>query len=393
MGRIRLLPTIMVKILLICMYRLFCIACKLDERMVTFASYRSEELNDNLAFVSAEMTRQAPELRQVYLFKKMDRSFMGKLIYIFHMIRACYHLATSRYFIIDDFYFPIYVIKPRAGVEIIQLWHSAGALKKFGLSTVGKPYGPSEQYLKLVNIHGNYTKAFVSSTEVIPYYAEAFAMEPANILPLGIPRTDYFFDQEKIAQLKEDFYKSYPELVGKKIILYAPTFRGKSHHQDLFELPFDEGQMERELGDDYVLLIHLHPYMHAKLSVNAGFTYLIRGEFSIMELLVMTDVLITDYSTVFFDFSLLGRPIIFYPYDLQDYMDDRDFYYDYEKIIPGPMAAHTNELVTLIKNEIFDKRKLEKFRNRFFDIQDGRATERIVKNILGVEAEKKRKVL
>ena len=225
-------------------------------------------------------------------------------------------MATSRYFIIDDYYFPVYVIKPRKDVEIIQLWHSAGALKKFGLSTEGKPFGPSKDYLKHVNIHGNYTKAYVSSTEVIPFFAEAFNMPEKHIYPLGVPRTDYFFEDEIIKKLRFDFYAAYPELVDKKILLYAPTFRGKSHYQDAFELPFDVEYMADQLAEDYALIIHLHPYMRANCLGawhSDNFVYHIQDTFVIQELLAITDILITDYSTVFFDYSLLRRPMIFYP--------------------------------------------------------------------------------
>ena len=303
------------------------------------------------------------------------------------MVQACFHLATSRYFIIDDYYFPIYVVKPRSGVEIIQLWHSAGALKKFGLSTEGKPFGPSRDYLKHVNIHGNYTKAFVSSSEVIPYFAEAFNISEERIFPLGVPRTDYFFAEELIEKVQFDFYARFPELVDKKILLYAPTFRGKSHDQAAFELPFDLGYLERELSDEYALIIHLHPYMAADLDLGRdGFAYHMRDTFGIQELLAVTDLLITDYSTVFFDYSLLGRPIIFYPYDLEDYKNSRDFYYSYEDIIPGPMATDTISLVNLVKSGPFDQNRMTNFRNRFFDYQDGRAAERIVENIFSTSS-------
>src|SRR5690606_32857536 len=177
---------------------------------------------------------------------------------------------------------PIYLINPRKGIEVVQLWHGSGALKKFGLSTVGKPFGPSEDYLKHVKIHGNYTKAFVSSKEVIPYYAEAFGMSETSIQSLGIPRTDYFYNDLEISLAKDKLYNKYPNLINKKIILYAPTFRGKSHYQGEFQLPFDISAMETNLNSEYVLLVHLHPYMKAKSNFgDNNFIYHIKEGFSI----------------------------------------------------------------------------------------------------------------
>ena len=376
----------MVKYLLRAFHGLFCLLFKVDPHKVTFASYRSNQLKDNLAFINEEIMNKYPTYKRHFIFKKFNSSPSGKLKYICHMIQACFHLATSRYFIIDDYYFPVYVIKPRKDVEIIQLWHSAGALKKFGLSTEGKPFGPSKDYLKHVNIHGNYTKAYVSSTEVIPFFAEAFNMPEKQIYPLGVPRTDYFFEDEMIKKLRFDFYAAYPELVDKKILLYAPTFRGKSHYQDAFELPFDVEYMADQLAEDYALIIHLHPYMRANCLGawhSDNFVHHIQDTFVIQELLAITDILITDYSTVFFDYSLLRRPMIFYPYDLEEYKRSRDFYYSFEELIPGPMVTDTASLVELIKKGSFDTNKITSFSERFFDIQDGKATERIVENIFG----------
>src|SRR5690606_16745716 len=132
-----------------------------------------------------------------------------------------------------------------------------------------------------------------------------------------------------------------------------------------FQLPFDISAMETNLNSEYVLLVHLHPYMKAKSNFgDNNFIYHIKEGFSIQELLVSADILITDYSTVFFDFSLLHRPIIFYAYDLEDYKAQRDFYYDYENLVPGPIVANTNTLISVINNNDF-RSDIEMFAKRF----------------------------
>lgn len=381
MKSVKLIPTILVKCILRIFYGLFCMLFKVDRQKVTFASYRSDTVKDNLAYVNKELARKYPAIKRHFLFKRFNSSSGGKLTYILHMIKACFHLATSRYFIIDDYYLPVYMIKLRKDVDVIQLWHSAGALKKFGLSTLDKPFGPSEAYLKHVSIHGNYTKAYVSSSEVVPFFAEAFGMPKEQILPLGVARTDYFYQEETIEKLRSDSYRDYPDLVGKKLLLYAPTFRGRSHYQDAFELPFDVHYMRERLQDEYVLMIHLHPYMQAGLLLeDQSFAKLIDHTYTIQELLALTDILITDYSTVFFDYSLLDRPMVFYPYDLEEYKQERDFYYPYEGLVPGPIVRDTESLVGAIKAAVFNKGP-KQFKDRFFDYQDGRAAERIVVDI------------
>ena len=192
----------------------------------------------------------------------------------------------------------------------------------------------------------------MSSSEVIPFYAEAFNMPEEKIYPLGIPRNDYFFLNDHVQSMEKNFYELYPELIAKKILLYAPTYRGKSHYQQAFRCPLDFKILKQHLTEEYALLIHLHPYMSKELEVNEedkDFVYHIKDEFSIQELLLLADVLITDYSTVFFDYSLLSRPIVFFADDLDEYEGERDFYYRYESLIPGPFFNETEPLANWIK--------------------------------------------
>jgi CDP-glycerol glycerophosphotransferase (TagB/SpsB family) len=385
MKTLRYLPTILVKWLVNTSFSLISLFFKVKEKKVTFASYRDVELKGNLAFIYRELNAKYPDYDIHFLFKKLNSSKIGKLNYLLHMLKASYHLATSRYFIIDDFYFPVYAIKPRKGTDIIQLWHAAGAFKKFGLSTIDKPFGPSTDYLKHLKIHSNYSKAYVSSKEVVPYYAEAFDLPSENIYSLGIPRTDYFFMEDLHSQLKGRFYKTYPDLAKKKLILYAPTFRGKSHYQDQYELPLDFRKMKQILNDEYALIVHLHPYMKGNLPDERElekFVYHIQGNYTIEELLVMSDLLITDYSSVIFDYSLLCRPVAFIADDLEEYKAERDFYFPFESFIPGPFFTESESLSQWINKADFDMQAVVSFRNRFFDYHDGQSSKRIVEHFM-----------
>lgn len=384
MKLVRMIPTLMTKYLIILAYFLSSLFFKVNKDKVTIATYRSNDLEGNLYYLKKEIDKEFPQKKCVILAKKFSSTKMGKIAYLFHLLRASHYLATSRFFIIDDFYFPVYVIKPRKGTEIIQVWHAAGAFKKFGWSTIGKSFGPSMEYLKRVKIHSNYSRVYVSSQKVIPAYAEAFNMPERNIKPLGVPRTDYFYNLDEHNELIERFYKVYPNLKGKKIILYAPTFRGKSHYQEEFQLPMNLEYMKQSLGDEYAFIVHLHPYMKLQLSgieLHGDFVYHVKGEFHIQELLILTDVLITDYSSVIFDYSLLHRPIAFFANDLQSYLAERDFYLPYLKFIPGPFFQDTGELVNWIKAADFDLEKIVRFQKYFFDVSNGKASNRIVHDL------------
>lgn len=375
----------MVKSLVRIAFFLFSFLFPINEKKVTFASYRSKRLEGNLLYVYQELSNRYPDYQYNFLFKKYDSSILGKFRYVLHMLRASYLLSTSRYFFIDDFYFPIYIIKPRNGTEIIQLWHAAGAFKKFGLSTIGTSFGPSTEYLKHVKIHSNYSKVYVSSKNVIPFYAEAFDMPEEKIFPLGLPRTDFFFQDNQREKATEKLYRFFPKLKNKKLILYAPTFRGSSHYQKDFDFPIDISLLRSTIGDDYVLIVHLHPYMNTEIKINENnrdFLCHIQGQMSIEELLAITDILITDYSSIIFDFSLLCRPIAFMAKDLEEYIKERDFYYNYLDFIPGPLFTKTEELGNWIKEGSYDLERIYEFRNKFFEYTDGKASRRIVDHLV-----------
>ncbi|RSD26974.1 CDP-glycerol glycerophosphotransferase family protein [Mesobacillus subterraneus] len=381
MGSLKYASTIITKKVLQVVHFSSCLLFKVNKNKITFASYRSDELSGNLLYLSEALKRKYPDKQYVTLMKRFDSSVTGKVKYFVHLIKATYSLATSAYFIIDDFYIPVYFVRPRENTEVIQLWHAAGIFKKFGLSTVGKPFGPRPDYLKHVKIHSNYSRLYVSSADVVPYYAEAFGMDEDRIYPLGLPRTDYFFSNSNTA-LKERFFNEYPNLRGKKLLLYAPTYRGKSHYQDDFQSPIDFQILEEKLGGEYRILIHLHPYMRVTDISDQKFVYHIQKEYSILELMSLADILITDYSSVIFDYSLLGKPMVFFAHDLEDYKRERDFYLDYKEMVPGPVFAQTEALADWIKNEDFNLEAVKNFKKRFFDFHDGKASERIAMHIM-----------
>lgn len=384
MNIIKLSQTLLTKFLIKSVYIISKSIFPVNPKKITFASYRSNKIQDNLEYVYKEILQRKGDFSFVFLFKTYKKSALGRITYLFHMIRASFHLATSRYFLIDDYYFPVYIIKPRAGTEIIQLWHAAGAFKKFGYSTIDKSFGPSRVYLKHVNVHSNYSKVVVSGKKVIPVYSEAFNMPQEKILPLGVPRTDFFYQKERHKEIHSRFFKHFPDLKSRKLILYAPTFRGKSHEQNIVECPLDVLCLKQILGEEYALLVHLHPYMHEKMKVpdNNNFSFIIDDLFSIQDLMVVSDLLITDYSSVIFDYSLLGRPMVFFAYDLDEYKKDRDFYYDYQTFIPGPMFKESQSVAKWIQKGQFDLEEVIRFRDHFFDYQDGKTSERIVNELL-----------
>lgn len=352
------------------------------KEQITFATFRTTELTGNFKHIHDEVVKRDLNLNFKFLFKKFKPSLMGKADYLLHMIYAGYQMAVSKYFIIDDYYFPVYVIKPREGTKIIQVWHACGAFKMFGYDVLGKGYGASEAYISDIKIHSNYDVVTVSSKEVAKHYATAFNMDEGKIYGTGVPRTDVFFDEKNIRYATDRVLKKFPKLANKKIILYAPTFRGRGQTDVGFDMTLDLDKINKNIKEGYIFALKMHPFVKTRLEGDLENIIDLSDYGDVNDLLMMSDMLITDYSSVVFEFSLMDKPIIMYAPDKEEYIAERDFYYGYDNFVPGPIAETTDEVINYMNNEKFDLTKVKNFKNRFFDYHDGKSTERFVNEFI-----------
>lgn len=358
-------------------YKGFC-RLPIKKDRVTFLTDSRGGLYGNFKYVDAELKRRGVQDIK-YMLKPHDN--MNKTV--IEKFKVLYYIATSSAILLDDYYPFLYNLLPREGTKWVQLWHAPGAFKTFGFTRTGKLGWSKKPRPKN---HRAYTHAIVSSNQLTHHYAEAYGISVDKIVPTGVPRTDVFFDDKFIEEKKKELYKKYPILnSGKKVILFAPTFRGKGRGGYYnFEM-IDFKSLKENLSDEYVLIVKLHPFITNCPDFGEeykDFIINLSHENEINDLLFISDMMITDYSSVCFEFSLLNRPMIFFAYDMEDYIAKRDFYYPYESFVPGPIVRNTNELLDIIKNNKFDLEKLNNFRNKFFDHFDGNSSKRVVDLIL-----------
>ena len=324
------------------------------KKQIAFATFRSTNLSGNFKFIHDEIVERRLDYKFKFLFKKFKPSLVGKADYLLHMIYAGYQMAVSEIFIIDDYYFPVYVIKPRKGTKIIQVWHACGAFKKFGYDVLGKGYGASESYINDINIHSNYDVVTVSSKEVAKHYASAFNMDESKIYNTGIPRTDVFFDEKEIKKAKERVYNKFPELKGKRVVLFAPTFRGKGQTDVNFDMTVDLNKISSELDNNTVFALKMHPFVKTRFNNVADNIKDLSDYENVNDLLMVCDMLVTDYSSVVFECSLMEKPMVMYAPDKETYIAERDFYYDYDTFVPGPIVTTTEDMLEFMNKKDFE---------------------------------------
>ncbi|MBA3586420.1 MAG: CDP-glycerol glycerophosphotransferase family protein [Chloroflexi bacterium] len=355
-------------------------------RRVLLATSHADRLGGNLAFIHAELRRRHPEVSVSVLAHRAAEGWRGRLSGAVWALSAGYHLARARLVVIDDYFFPLYVIDPRPGMTVVQTWHASGAFKKIGHSVLDRTFGADEALTSRVRIHSNYDVCLIGSQTATPHYAEAFGQPPERFVSgLGIPRTDLFSDADTIARASAEVRQRYQLPSNRRVILYAPTFRGERVTRARHGEGLDVGELMRELGDSFILLVRLHPFVRARTRIGAamaGFAFDVSDHSDINELMLISDVLITDYSSAIFEYSLLERPMAFFALDLDAYERERGFYFDYRSGVPGPVFTETRALARWLRDGPFDLDRVRRFRDASFEVADGRASQRFVESIV-----------
>ena len=359
-----------------------------------YSSYCTEPVQENkVLFLEMRFTKLSNSFELIYKALEESGEYDLKCSYVqFNFIRGreftqrvnemLKELATAKYVFVDDASLILSSIPLRKETVAINLWHACGAFKKFGRSTAELKFGSSAATLDKYPNYGNLTHVSVSSPEVIWAYEEAMHLPKGIVKATGVSRTDQFYDKEFVESRKQKLYEIMPEAKGKKVILYAPTFRG---HVATASSPdrIDFERFCRELGNEYVIVCKHHPFVKNPPIIPEELQHFARDltkYLSIEDLLCCADICISDYSSLVFEYSLFEKPMIFYAYDYDNYCDWRGFYYDYSEFTPGPVVQTEDELLNSIKNidTQFDKQKVIDFKEKFMGSCDGHATERII---------------
>lgn len=361
-------------------------ASPVDERKVVFVELRLPKLTNSFKVLYDTLYRDydfdlhCHFLRNTYVTRRQYRKNCKAMLA---------DIATAKYIFFDEATNVNGCFKMRPETVVTQLWHGCGAFKKFGYSTADAIFGASREQMEKYPFNRNYTRVTVSSPEVIWAYEEAMQYTPESgvVKALGSSRTDIFYDQKVIDKAHETLYALMPQAKGKKVILYAPTFRGRVARATTPRVLIPEF-MKYCLGDEYVLLFKHHPLVRKRPKITdfcADFAMDVTDTMTIEDLLCVADICISDYSSLVFEFSLFEKPMIFLAHDLENFFDWRGFYYDYNELAPGPIVENTTGVIDYIQHidERFDRERVHAFREKFMASCDGHATERIMEDAFG----------
>ncbi len=298
-------------------------------------------------------------------------------------------MACSKYYI-TNIRQPMFFVK-RPGAVLLETWHGT-PLKRLGFDIDEAVFGTPRYKINFKLQSGQWDYLISPNEFCSETFPHCFAYD-GKLLNTGYPRNDILYlppnERTKLTcNIKNEL--SIP--ADKKVILYAPTWRDDrklSEKEYEFSLELDLIRMRERLGDEYVILLRLHYLLVDSLDFSTleGFAYNVSSYDDIARLYLISDVLITDYSSVFFDYANLKRPVLFFTYDLNEYADElRGFYFDMKDLVPGPLLFTTDEVIDSIINlhdvEKEYRKKYDDFYNRFCSWECGKSSQRVTEEII-----------
>lgn len=346
-----------------------------QKRKVVLFNGHNHGLNGNLLEIKRALEREKSFYRVLFYAKRdlFEHGFCGKLKGAMQFFLVLpFQMATASCICLNDNFLPLGWCNPSKQTKVVQLWHGAGAFKKFGLSTEQN----ETVRRQVMRANTRLTHLFVTSKQIVPFYQEAFGISKERIFATGLPVTDIYFREDRKAKGRERFYQAYPELKDKKLLLYTPTFRRSKEENFGIMEHFSVEQIHNQLGDTWVILVKMHPKYPVDNIPENSFCYNMTNYSQITDLYFVSDMLVTDYSSTIVEYVLLDKPVILYAYDLKEY--DRGFYWNYEETVPGPVAHNQKELIEFLENVGKEIQKRQTFAKLQYDYRDSDSAARIL---------------
>lgn len=363
-----------------------------NKRLAVFESFHGKQYSDSPRAIYEYMLEHNPEMKLVWSADRRHvKNFaQAGIPHVRRFSAKWLMLMTSAGYWVTNARLPLWIPKPKR-TTYVQTWHGT-PLKRLAtdMEEVHMPGTNAEKYKQNFISEASKWDYLVSPNEYSTKIFRRAFMFDREMLETGYPRNDYLYQQNNaktIGRIRESIGIE----SGKKVILYAPTWRDNQFYgkgQYKFNLEMDLDQLQEQFGDTHVIVLRMHYLVAENLDISQyeGFVYDCSTYDDIRDLYLISDVLITDYSSVFFDYANLRRPMIFFVYDIEEYRDNlRGFYFDFEKKAPGPLVKTTagliKELTKIEKDGFNPDENFNEFIDRFCYLEDGNASKRVVEAV------------
>lgn len=357
-------------------YRFFYLINKSKRsKTVLFMTEQTDVIGSNLKAVSERMLERGMDkeytiLRSARAASELPqgaKSWFGLI----------WKLSQSGIVFLDDHAPCLDWFKLTDDTKVIQLWHAGAGFKSSGYSRWGHMGCPNA-----VSCHRQYNFGIAGSKNIAPFFSEVWGCNDEQVLATGMPRMDEYLDETHKQQKIKEIYEKYPICKGKKVVLFAPTYRGMNKKEAYY--PYDlidfDGLYE-VCKDEYVVLFKMHPWVHEGVPITKKHKdkFIDVGTFpNINDLFYITDLLITDYSSNIFEYSLMRNPMLFFAFDKIQYSFSRGFHRPYEESAPGKVVYTFEQLIEAIRTKDFEHEKVQEYVDHHFDYIDSNASDRVI---------------
>lgn len=269
-------------------------------------------------------------------------------------LRDLFEIARSRYVFIDD-YTPVFnFIDPGEDVTLTQIWHAGVGFKSVGYARFGLKGSPDPYN----SAHRRYTYALVGNEHLRRIYSEVFGIEEEALLATGMPRLDHFLDEKVEKEYREEMADKFPWSAKGRVIVFAPTFRGTGQRTAYY--PYDEIDMDRLyrmcVETDTYFVFEMHHFIRKRPDISAEYADRIfdLSDESLTKLFFIADVLVTDYSSCFYDYLLLKKPVVFFVPDKTAYSLIRGVQRSIDEMAPGVVCDTFDEFLDVLRTRHYE---------------------------------------
>lgn len=339
---------------------------------VTFISRQSDEPGIDIRLLAQAVKDRKPKYETVILSKKLNGAS-----YIFHILKQIYHISTSKVVILDSYCIAISVLNHKKSLQVIQMWHAMGSMKKFGYAMLGKEEGSDPDVARIMKMHRGYDEILISSKWFIRDYEEGFRSDPAIVREIPLPKADLLTNREYKEAACAKLYAKYPFLEEKKNIMYCPTFRKETDERNSESIKklIDCVDFEK-----YNFIYKPHSLSDTKIEDDRVFSEYDEK----FEMMFACDFVISDYSSIIYEAGLLGLPVYLYAYDWVEYSTKREINIDLEKEVPSVFTSDPAEIIKAIEKNEFDHEAFRMFIDKNIVMPEGKTVCEAIIDIMNI---------
>ncbi len=342
------------------------------DNKIVFCSRQSSDIPLDFALIQKELAKRQEGLCFANICNRIGKGVGAYASFAADTLRSMKHMATARVCVLDAYWPAASMLHHKEELTIIQIWHAIGKIKKSGMITAGAKTGRDPKIAALFNMHEKNDYIIAGAKAFDQFYRDSFGDYDYTLLNYGLPRIDYLLDNEQAN--REKFFAENPELAGRTILLYAPTFRRgmEARWQDIISAVDSE---------KYTLIIKNHPSQRIEGERPAEHVRYF-DEWTAVDLLAASDYVITDYSAIALEAAVLRKKTLYWVYDYDEYTRENGLNVDMFESMPGLAFKDASEMMAFIDNGDYPMERLDAYREKYLPENLGHSAEKIAQLIL-----------